>query len=88
MPCPVLNEYNFTFRHGGLIENHREINNTLSRATKKAVAWIAECFANAPDGSLACRVTIGEPVPAVDVYIHAELPEWMTEDMNVPTMDE
>ena len=93
MPCSTLNEYLFTFRHGGLVDNHREINNTLARATKKAAIWIADCFANNPDGLLACRITISEPVAqSIDVYGHAELPGWMMDDvahsLTVPTMDE
>ena len=91
MPCPTLNEYLFTFRHGGSVENHRELNNTLARATKKAAIWIADCFANNPDGSLACHVTIGEPVVNVpDIYEHDSLPGWFVDDVtaSIATMNE
>ena len=91
MPCPILNEYLFTFDDNGTISQHREINNTMARATKKAANWIADCYLNNPDGSLACRVILGEMGPAIDTYEHGSLPGWVTENnhpLDVPTFDE
>ena len=92
MPCPILNEYLFTFDANGTISQHREINNTMARATKKAATWIADCYLNSPNGSLSCRVTLGETTPTIDTYSHDSLPGWMTETVNhsldVPALDE
>jgi hypothetical protein len=61
MPELALNIYDFTMRlPDGRTEHHREINNTLARATRKAAGWMTGIWMDNPESTVTCRISLGE----------------------------